>query len=116
MSYLLIDRVGSIMNSGDHCDMTTLFGSKHRRSYLAERTGALAQLGGVRLAVLDNGAARGVRVLDFNTGSGLRFTVNVDRAMDIGEMSHNGRAIGWQSAMGTRNPSLNGHEEDDEQF
>lgn len=92
--------------------MTTLYGETHSRASLAERSGSLAQFGGVRLATLEDGPGRGVRVLDFNTGSGLRFTVNVDRAMDIGEFSHNGRAIGWHSATGTRHPAFNDQQED----
>lgn len=47
-----------------------------------------------------------MRVLEFNTGSGLHFSVLIDRAMDIAEMSHNGRAIGWHSPTGFRYPSL----------
>ena len=39
-------------------------------------------------------------MLEFRTGSGLRFTVLVDRAMDIAECEHNGRAIGWHSPTG----------------
>ena len=93
--------------------MASLYGATHDARSLAERAGALAQFGGVRLSVLGDGAGRDSRVLDFNTGSGLRFTVNVDRSMDLGEMSHNGRAIGWQSAAGPRHPAFTAMEEED---
>lgn len=92
--------------------MATLYGESHSPTSLTERSGNLAQFGGVRLSTLDDGLGRGTRILDFNTGSGLRFTVNVDRALDIGELSHNGRAIGWHSAVGTRHPALNNQLED----
>ena len=89
-----------------------IHGQTHSRRSLAERVGNLAQIGGVRLSTLEDGPGRGVRVLDFDTGGGLRFTVNVDRAMDIGALSHNGRSVGWQSAAGTRHPAYNDQQED----
>lgn len=55
---------------------------------------------------LGDGVERGVRMLEFRTGSGLRFTVLVDRAMDIAELEFNSQAIGWHSPAGFRNPGL----------
>ena len=49
------------------------------------RAGLLAQFAGVRLLTLADGVERGVRLLEFRTGGGLRFTVLIDRAFDIGE-------------------------------
>lgn len=46
---------------------------------------------------LADGVERGIRMLEFRTGTGLRFTVLVDRALDIAECEHKGRAIGWHS-------------------
>ncbi len=43
----------------------------------------VAQVGGIESYVIDEGPARGVRALVFNTGGGLRFRVLVDRGMDI---------------------------------
>ena len=40
---------------------------------------------------LGDGVERGIRMLEFRTGTGLRFTVLVDRAMDIAECEYNGR-------------------------
>ncbi|MEO6609933.1 MAG: aldose 1-epimerase family protein [Aestuariivirga sp.] len=90
--------------------MTNLYGKPVNAAMLAERTGSLAQFGGVRLVTLENGVERGIRMLEFHTGSGLYFTVLVDRAMDIAEVSHNGRAIGWHSPTGFRHPGLHDHE------
>jgi len=50
------------------------------------------------------GLERGVRMLDFRTGSGLHFPFPMDRAMDMAEVCHSGRAIGWQWPTGFRNP------------
>ncbi|MEO6609603.1 MAG: aldose 1-epimerase family protein [Aestuariivirga sp.] len=93
--------------------MTELYGKSMNAAALAQRTGSLAQFGGVRLMTLEDGVERGMRLLEFHTGSGLHFTVLVDRAMDIAEMSHNGRAIGWHSPTGFRHPGL--HDPEGEQ-
>nr|WP_302053788.1 aldose 1-epimerase family protein [Sphingomonas tagetis] len=70
----------------------------------------MSQFAGVRLSTLGDGVERGVRQLEFRTGSGLRFTVLVDRAMDIAECEHNGRAVGWHSPSGFRHPGLHDYE------
>jgi hypothetical protein len=90
--------------------VVSLFGTTHNRRELAARTGALSQFAGVQLATLGDGVERGIRRLEFRTGTGLRFTVLVDRAMDIAECEHNGRAVGWHSPSGFRNPALHEYE------
>lgn len=90
--------------------MTRLYGQTMSRRALAERTGALSQFAGVRLMTLGDGVERGVRQLEFRTGSGLRFTVLIDRAMDIAECEHSGRAVGWHSPSGFRHPGLHEYE------
>lgn len=86
--------------------MVDLYGRSLSQLDLARRAGSLAQCAGVRLVTLGDGVERGIRALQFRTGSGLAFTVLVDRAMDIGDCEHRGRAIGWQSASGFRHPGL----------
>ena len=86
--------------------MTRLYGQTLTRADIMARTGNLAAFGGVRLMTLSDGLERGIRMLEFRTGSGLRFTVLIDRAMDIAEVEHNGRAIGWQSPTGFRHPAF----------
>ena len=86
--------------------MVDLYGQHLGREDLARRSGALSQVGGVRLVTLADGLERGIRCLEFRTGTGLRFTVLVDRAMDIAECEHNGRSIGWHSPAGFRHPGL----------
>jgi hypothetical protein len=90
--------------------VVSLYGTTHSRRDLAARTGALSQFAGVQLATLGDGVERGNRRLEFRTGTGLRFTVLVDRAMDIAECEHNGRAVGWHSPSGFRNPALHDYE------
>ena len=90
--------------------MVQLYRESLTRRALAERSGMLSQFAGVRLMTLGDGVERGIRMLEFRTGSGLRFTVLVDRAMDIADCEHNGRAIGWHSPAGFRHPGLHEYE------
>lgn len=89
--------------------MVELYGKSYSRAQI-EAAGGLAHAAGVRMMVLDNGVERGNRVLEFRSGTGLRFTVMIDRAMDIGDCDHGGRGIGWQSPAGFRHPSLHEYE------
>ena len=86
--------------------MVQLFGKNFTQRQLAERGGSLSQFAGVRLMTLGDGVERGIRMLEFRTGSGLRFTLLIDRAMDIAELEVNGQAIGWHSPSGFRHPAL----------
>jgi len=70
----------------------------------------LSQFAGVRLMTLGDGLGRGIRMLEFKTGSGLVFTVLVDRAMDIADCSYKGLSIGWNSPAGFRHPGLHEYE------
>jgi hypothetical protein len=90
--------------------MVNLYGQTLNRRQLNERTGLLSQVAGVRLSTLSDGVERGIRMLEFRTGSGLRFTVLVDRAMDIADCDYKGLGIGWNSPTGFRNPSLHDYE------
>ena len=90
--------------------MPRLYGEQITRRDLAARSGDLTQFAGVRLSTLGDGVERGIRQLEFRTGSGLRFTVLVDRAMDIAECEHAGRAIAWHSPSGFRHPGLHDYE------
>lgn len=90
--------------------MVTLYGQSMTRRAVTERSGMLSQFAGVRLMSLEDGVERGIRMLEFRTGSGLVFTVLVDRAMDIAGCEHNGRAIGWHSPAGFRHPGLHEYE------
>lgn len=84
--------------------MPEIFGNKYSRTELLRRVGRLEQVAGVRLATLGDGAERGVRILEFRTGSGFIFEVLVDRAFDIGRCEQSGQALGWQSGVGFSGP------------
>ncbi len=63
-----------------------------------------AQLGGIEVSVLDNGPGRGTRIAWINTGTGLRYKVVIDRAMDIGDAFFNGHSLAWLSHSGITAP------------
>ena len=84
--------------------MTDLYGQAWSRRELSRRLGRLDQVAGVRLVTLADGAERGVRVLEFRTGTGFAFDVIVDRAFDVGRCEHAGRALAWTSRTGFPGP------------
>jgi hypothetical protein len=63
-----------------------------------------AQLGGIETSVIDNGAGRGTRIAWINTGTGLRYKVVIDRAMDIADAFYNQHSIGWISHLAVTPP------------
>ena len=85
--------------------MVQLFGREWSRSEISKRVGNLSQLGGARLFEFSDGKARGARGVDVRTGSGLAFTILLDRAMDIGPAEFAGCPLSWQSCTGFAHPS-----------
>lgn len=84
--------------------MPELWGTRFGRADLLRRVGGLEQAAGVRLVTLGDGAERGVRVLEFRTGTGFAFELLVDRALDVGRCALGGRALGWESGGGFAGP------------
>ena len=82
-----------------------LWGRKFTRRELEGYVGDMRQIADVRLATLDDGPERGVRVADVRTGGGLDFTVLLDRGMDIGTTIYNSLPIAWQSGTGAQHPA-----------
>ncbi|MDQ3706034.1 MAG: aldose 1-epimerase family protein [Chloroflexota bacterium] len=75
--------------------MPKLFGSDYPPGELRELVGTMRQVAGIRLLELADGKPRGMRVAEVYTGSGFRFQVFIDRAMDIGYAEHSGRPLAW---------------------
>ena len=86
--------------------MVDLYGETKSRRDIAASAGALSQFAGVRLMTLGDGVERGIRMLEFRSGTGLRFTVLIDRAFDIADCDYRGMAIGWHSPAGFKHPGL----------
>jgi hypothetical protein len=75
--------------------MPTLYGYDYGPDELRRMVGTMSQVAGIRLVELADGKPRGMRAAEVYTGSGFRFQVLIDRAMDIGTCEHNGRAVAW---------------------
>jgi hypothetical protein len=75
--------------------MPFLFGKAYTRAELMRRVGHLSQIGGVQLLGSEDGPSRGVRYLEFRTGSGLHFKVAVERGMDVGYCEYRGQSLAW---------------------
>jgi hypothetical protein len=75
--------------------MPFLYGKHYTRSELMRRIGHLSQVGGVKLIADEDGASRGVRSLEFRTGTGFQFKVAVDRGMDVGYCEYKGHSLAW---------------------
>jgi hypothetical protein len=84
--------------------MPNLFEGHYDRSELMRRIGRLEQVAGVRLVTAGDGTERGIRFLEFRTGTGFAFDVVVDRAFDIGRCEKNGTPMAWISPPGFVGP------------
>jgi hypothetical protein len=62
------------------------------------------QFGGIETSILDNGIGKCTRIAWINTGTGLRFKVVLDRAMDIADAFYNQHSLAWISHFGVTRP------------
>ncbi|MGO8957246.1 MAG: aldose 1-epimerase family protein [Streptosporangiaceae bacterium] len=84
--------------------MTEWYASGLRRDELARRVGRPEQVAGVRLVTLGDDVGRGVRVLEFRTGTGFDFDVVVDRCFDVGPCWFRGNSLAWLASPGVVAP------------
>ncbi len=72
-----------------------LYDADYTGAELRRRVGHDTQLAGVRLLASGDGPSRGVRYLQFRTGTGLSFEVGVERGFDVGHCEFRGASLGW---------------------
>jgi hypothetical protein len=72
-----------------------IYENEYSKYELMRRVGSLAQVGGVQLFSYEEGHGRGVRGLEFRTGSGFRFVVLPDRGFDVGFAEYQGVGLCW---------------------
>lgn len=84
--------------------MPYLFGKHYTREQLMQRIGHLSQVGGIKLFESADGPARGVRYLEFRTGTGFQFKVALDRGMDVGYCDYRGQSLAWIPSTGLPAP------------
>jgi hypothetical protein len=75
------------------------------RRDIERHVGSLRQLGGIRWIELADGRERGVRCLEVDTGTGLRFTVVADRGLDIADCTFKGINLVYHAPGGIAHPS-----------
>ncbi|MEG0144880.1 MAG: aldose 1-epimerase family protein [Clostridia bacterium] len=73
---------------------------------MRKRVGNLNALYGVTDYVLNDGAAKGVRVFHLRNGKGLDMTIAADRGLDIPFLSYKGVNMGFAAKTGMRAPGL----------
>lgn len=86
--------------------MAKLFGKTLGRDEILRRVGDMSQVAGASLREFLDGPARGSRAVDVWTGSGLRFTLLPDRALDIAAAEHSGRSLCWRSGTAETHPGF----------
>ena len=72
---------------------------------LCQRIGHIDQIASIKLVHAADGYEQGARVLQVDTGSGLTFRVNADRALDISQCSYRGTSLVWRSPSGDVHPA-----------
>lgn len=86
--------------------MTHVYQKSWTQQELLGYMGDISQVGGVRLVTLAEGPERGVRAAELRTAAGLRFTVYLDRGMDIGPAEYKGIPLAWVSPTGPAAPAF----------
>jgi len=84
--------------------MARLFTKPWTRAGLLRYTGDLSQIAGIKLGEWSDGSERGLRVAEVRSGSGLEFTILLDRGMDIGPAWFKGTPLTWISPAGFGHP------------
>ena len=77
------------------------------RQEILRRVGHMDQLAGIKLLEAVDGRARGSRIFQVWTGSGLSFDVAADRALDITACHYKGASLAWRSSVGDTHPAYN---------
>lgn len=86
--------------------MAKLFGTHYSKEDVFRYFGSLEAAAGLRRLQYDEGMASGMRVVEVRSGSGLRFMVHLDRALDIGLAEYLGMPVGYRSIVGEVGPQF----------
>jgi len=84
--------------------MPLIYGGNYTKEEMRKLVGDMSQIAGAKKYQLIDGKGRGIRQIDVWTGSGFRFTVSLDRGMDISRASYRGRSLCWRSSTGDVHP------------
>ncbi|KEQ02634.1 DUF4432 family protein [Pseudorhizobium pelagicum] len=81
--------------------MVTLFGQTFTKKELGRLFPDLMQVAGFKAVTVEDGAGRGTRLLQVDSGGGLRIDLLPDRCCDIGQVWCDNIPFGWINPMGT---------------
>ena len=84
--------------------MVMLFGQAFTKQELGRVFPDLMQVAGFKKLSVDDGSGRGMRLLQIDSGGGLRIDLLPDRCCDIGQVWCNNIPFGWISPMGMPAP------------
>jgi len=84
--------------------MIEIYGKSYSREDLRKQIGDISQIAGTKMYELREGKEKGVRMVDFWTGSGFYFSVSLDRGMDIPRAFYCGKSLCWHSPLGIVHP------------
>jgi hypothetical protein len=85
--------------------MAELFGKHYSRAELLRHVGDFSQIAGIRRFTYNEGRAAGVRGADIRLGNGVRFTLALDRCMDVAELEYAGTSLCWHARNGIVSPA-----------
>lgn len=85
--------------------MVNLLGRDWTRDELERALPDLQQIAGIRHYAVEDGPGRGARVLQIDSGGGLRIDVLPDRSCDIGAAWHRGTPFAWINPMDMPTPA-----------
>jgi hypothetical protein len=85
-------------------NMLNYFGKNYDFKSLAERVGDFSQIAGAKRYAFTCGKGKGSEAVDIRTGSGLHYTVLLDRALDIAWAEYKGIPLAYIAQPGTVSP------------
>jgi len=84
--------------------MIKFFNKEYSFKELEERVGDFSQLAGVKRYSFTSGRSKGVEAVDVKTGSGLEYTILLDRALDIAWAEYKGIPLAYMTQAGVVAP------------
>lgn len=86
--------------------MAVINNKNYTKKELLGLTGNMDQIAGITSSTLNDGRANGCRTYAFKNGTGLEFTLNADRALDIASLSYKGINVSFMAKPGIVAPTL----------
>lgn len=84
--------------------MLSFFGRDYGFESLTQMVGDFSQIAGVKRYMLTCGKSKGLEAVDIKTGTGLNFTVLLDRALDIAWAEYKGIPLAYMAQPGIVSP------------